>query len=121
MWCYTLFPVILNMTLTASVAILLVAVARLVLRAAPRAVSYALWLVVLFRLLCPVSFSSPLSVFHAMTVPAHSGCPRDVALPRIRFVLPEDLRIEGADGARGCRRHFVVRTSSRYVDSVVEP
>ena len=59
--------------------------------------------------------------FHAMTVPAHSGCPRDVALPRIRFVLPEDLRIEGADGAHGCRRHFVVRTSSRYVDSAVRP
>ena len=46
--------------------------------------------------------------------------PRDVTLPRIRFVLPEDLRIEGADGPRGCRRHFVVRTSSRYVDSTVK-
>ena len=60
--------------------------------------------------------------FHAMTVPARSGgSPRDVTLPRIRFVLPEDLRIEGADGAHGCRRHFVVRTSSRYVDSAVRP
>ena len=59
--------------------------------------------------------------FHAMTVPAHSDDgPRDVTLPRIRFVLPEDLRIEGADGPRGCRRHFVVRTSSRYVDSTVK-
>ena len=36
--------------------------------------------------------------FHAMTVPAHRDGPRDVTLPRIRFVLPEDLRIEGADG-----------------------
>ena len=58
--------------------------------------------------------------FHAMTVPAHRDGPRDVTLPRIRFVLPEDLRIEGADGPRGCRRHFVVRTSSRYVDSTVK-
>lgn len=69
MWCYTLFPVILNMTLTASLVILLVSIARLLLRRAPRVISYALWLVVLFRLLCPVSFSSPLSVFHAMAVP----------------------------------------------------
>ena len=55
-----------------------------------------------------------------MTVPAHRDGPRDVTLPRIRFVLPEDLRMEGADGPRGCRRHFVVRTSSRYVDSTVK-
>lgn len=60
--------------------------------------------------------------FHAMTVPAHSDDgPQDVPLPRVRFVLPDDLHIEGADGACGARRHFVVRTSSRYVDSTIKP
>lgn len=58
--------------------------------------------------------------FHAMTVPAHRDGRETLPCPRIRFVLPEDLRIEGADGPRGCRRHFVVRTSSRYVDSTVK-
>lgn len=58
--------------------------------------------------------------FHAMTVPAHtdSAC-RDVTLPSVRFVLPEDLRAD-TGGAAGERRHFVVRTSSRYVDSAAQ-
>ena len=58
--------------------------------------------------------------FHAMTVPAHtdSAC-RDVTLPSVRFVLPEDLRADKG-GAAGERRHFVVRTSSRYVDSAAQ-
>ena len=60
--------------------------------------------------------------FHAMTVPARcDDSPRNVSLPRVRFILPEDLRLEGADGPGGNRRHFVVRTSSRYVDSAVRP
>ena len=56
--------------------------------------------------------------FHAMTSPAHHDpAPRDVALPRVRFVMPEDLRpADGPASCAGCR-HFVVRTHSRYVDA----
>jgi beta-lactamase regulating signal transducer with metallopeptidase domain len=36
---------------------------RLALRRAPKAVSYGLWFVVLFRLICPVSFKSAVSLF----------------------------------------------------------
>lgn len=71
MWCYTLFPVILNMSLTAGLVIIFVLLARLPLKKAPKVFSYALWAVVLFRLLCPISFSSGfsiLSIFNSPTV-----------------------------------------------------
>ena len=54
----SVFIRILNMSLTGSVIILAMLVVRLCLKRAPRIFSYALWAVVLFRLLCPVSFSS---------------------------------------------------------------
>ena len=57
-----LFSKVLNMSLTASVVILFVMAARLVLRKTPKIYSYALWAVVLFRLLCPVSLPSAVSV-----------------------------------------------------------
>ncbi len=56
-----IFTQVLNMSLTAGAVILVVLAARLVLRRAPKIFSYALWAVVLFRLLCPVSIPSPLS------------------------------------------------------------
>jgi len=58
----TVFTTILNMSLTASIIILIVLMARLCLKKAPKIYSYLLWAVVLFRLLCPVSFSLPVSV-----------------------------------------------------------
>lgn len=57
------FSVILNMGLTACVVIAAVLLVRLALRRAPRIFSYCLWAVVLFRLLCPISFSAPFSLF----------------------------------------------------------
>ena len=59
---YELLPIILNMTLTGSIVIMLVLPARLALRRAPRIYSYTLWLVALFRLLCPVTISAPVSL-----------------------------------------------------------
>lgn len=55
---------ILNMSLTASYCILAVLVVRLLLRRAPKKYAYMLWLVVAFRLCCPVSLNSPLSLFN---------------------------------------------------------
>jgi beta-lactamase regulating signal transducer with metallopeptidase domain len=63
MWTVTLLPHILNMSFTAGVVIVLVLGARLMLKKAPKIFSYALWAVVLFRLVCPVSFSSQFSLF----------------------------------------------------------
>ncbi|OAA82903.1 M56 family metallopeptidase [Clostridium ljungdahlii] len=56
-----LFVDVVNMSLTASYVILFVLAARLVLKRAPKMFSYVLWIVVLFRLICPFSFSSAFS------------------------------------------------------------
>ena len=61
-----LFSQVLNMSMTGSVVILLVMFARLILKRAPKSFSYALWSVVLFRLLCPVALTAPISVLDVM-------------------------------------------------------
>ena len=70
MFFYTFMPKLFNMSLTASVAIALVILLRLLLKKAPKVISYALWGVVLFRLLCPVSIRynifSPSSIWRAI-------------------------------------------------------
>lgn len=71
---YTFFPNLLNMSLTASVVIVFVSLLRLLLKKAPKVISYALWGIVLFRLLCPISIESGLSLFGLLDTPvATSG------------------------------------------------
>ena len=60
---------VLNMSLTAGVVILAVIPARLMLRRAPKIFSYVLWLAVLFRLLCPLSFSLDFSLLGMLKAP----------------------------------------------------
>ena len=67
---YELLPVILNMSLTAGVVILCVLLARLCMKKAPKVFSYALWAVVLFRLLCPVSVNAEFSLLGLLRSPA---------------------------------------------------
>lgn len=57
-----LFFTVVGMSLTGSFVILFVLLARLVLRKAPKIFSYALWAVVLFRLLCPFIQDSAFSL-----------------------------------------------------------
>ncbi|MCD7751667.1 MAG: M56 family metallopeptidase [Lachnospiraceae bacterium] len=57
---------ILNMSLTASVVIVVICLIRLFLKRTPKIFSYVLWAVVLFRLLCPVSLESAVSFFNVM-------------------------------------------------------
>ena len=61
----SIFSEVLNMSMTGSVVILIVMLARLILKRSPKVFSYALWSVVLFRLLCPVAFTAPVSVLNA--------------------------------------------------------
>ena len=56
-----LFSAVLNMSLTGSLVILPVLLVRFLLKRFPKIFSYALWSVVLFRLLCPLSLSAPVS------------------------------------------------------------
>ncbi len=64
-----IFLDIINMSLTGSIAILCVLLARQLLRRAPKLFSYLLWAVVGFRLLCPVSFSAHVSLFGILQEP----------------------------------------------------
>ena len=59
-----IFSRVLHMSLTGSYIIVFVLLMRLALRKAPKVFSYVLWAAVLFRLLCPVSISSALSVLN---------------------------------------------------------
>lgn len=103
------FLQLLNMSITASYVILAVLLARLLLRRLPKRYSYALWAVVAFRLLCPVSISSLLSIFNIgvfdMTaatqgaelvyIPGNIGMMREpsvtVGIPPLNTVISESL------------------------------
>ena len=63
------FLQVLNMSLKAGIVILCVLVARLALRRAPKVFSYALWSVVLLRLLCPVSLTWAFSLLPTRAEP----------------------------------------------------
>lgn len=69
MFFYTFLPKLLNMSLTASVVIVFVFLLRLLLKRAPKVISYALWSMVLFRLLCPISIESAFSLFGLLDTP----------------------------------------------------
>ena len=88
---HRLFPIVCNMSLTASVVILAVLAVRLLLRRAPKVFAYALWAVVLFRLLCPVSVTSAVSLMGALGAPAQERTQRTSAVEYV----PADLMIRG--------------------------
>lgn len=66
---YTFFSQIINMSLTGSAAIAVVVLARLLLKRAPKIISYGLWAIVLVRLLCPLAFPSDLSFLSLWDAP----------------------------------------------------
>ncbi len=87
-WLDSLFIRIWNMSITAGYCIAAVLIIRLLLRRIPRKYLYALWLVVAFRLICPVSVSTDFSLFnlehfsesrttdnvgYMQYIPAHTG------------------------------------------------
>jgi len=62
----SIFMQVLDMGNTASIVILVVLLARLLLKKVPKVFSYALWAVVLFRLLCPFTFEATVSIMPEM-------------------------------------------------------
>lgn len=78
----TAFLTVLGMSVVASIVILVVIFVRLPLKKAPKVFSYALWAVVLFRLLCPFSFESVLSLIPEGT----RGIPQSIALKEYKNV-----------------------------------
>ena len=87
----TVFSRILNMSLTGSAVILCVLLARLALHKAPKKFSYALWAVVLFRLLCPVSLPSPVSLLELAKpqVSQSQGLTSSVSYQAVEYVYPQ--------------------------------
>lgn len=64
-----IFYMILKMSVTAAIIIPVVLLVRLALKKAPKVFAYGLWSIVLFRLLCPVSFSSDFSFMGLLRKP----------------------------------------------------
>lgn len=100
MWLYTLFPQILNMSLTAAIIIGFILLARLLLKRTPKVFSYALWAVVLFRLLCPISISSGFSLLNILDTPVTAtGTPQYIPSDIVHAENPQvDIPIPGISG-----------------------
>ena len=94
------FLEIVNMSLTASYVILAVLLLRLLLRRFPASLSYALWLVVLLRLVLPFSFESQLAL-----------------IPSARTVSP--MLLQGAQPAIASRIPAVDRAVNTVLTKVV--
>ena len=88
---YELLPRILNMSIAASVVIVFVLAARLLLKKAPKVFSYALWSVVLFRLLCPFSISGRFSLLALTDAPIQEATPHAT---QIQYVQPDLVHTE---------------------------
>lgn len=84
---YELLPIVFNMSVTASVVIVFVLLARLLLKRAPKIFSYALWAVVLFRLLCPVSITTGFSLLGLFDAPVTETTTHTTAVEYI----PQDV------------------------------
>ena len=88
MTLFEVFSRVLNMSLTASLVILAVLLARVALKKCPKVFSYILWAAVLFRLLCPVSLPSPVSLMGALDAPAEQS---QGITTTVRYVRHEQL------------------------------
>lgn len=68
-----IFLTILNMSITATYVLLVVLILRLLLKRAPKWISYALWSIVLIRLVCPVSFTASFSLLGRLFKPTNGS------------------------------------------------
>ncbi|HOG01828.1 MAG: Regulatory protein BlaR1 [Firmicutes bacterium ADurb.Bin248] len=83
-----LFLRLLNMSLAASFVALAVMLLRMLLKRAPKWISFSLWAAVLFRLVCPVSFASVLSLFGRVGRLAPNGAPEYIPADIISYPNP---------------------------------
>lgn len=102
----TLFQAVLAMSLTAAVTALAVLAIRAVMRTAkvPRAIVFLLWAVVLFRMVCPVSFSSSWSLlsFFPPAEEQTADLPAvDTGGGQVAWNSPRDYASHQADAAGG--------------------
>lgn len=110
-----LFLTVLNMSLTGSYVIAAIMLARLFLKKAPKAVSYALWGTAGFRLIFPFSFESVFSLipFKAQPIPQTAPLGENVSLGS---AVGAALRAAGdaANGGLGTVTVYLGRTADGY-------
>ena len=107
----SLFIRVLNMSLTGSLMILAVLSVRFLLRKTPRLFSYVLWLVVLFRLLCPVSFESSFSLLGVLGMAAEGvQSAEGVKVPETTAM--KEVNTEAAAGEEGSLGTMTVEEGS---------
>lgn len=92
------FISILNMSITASYVAIAVIISRLLLKKAPKVFSYALWSIVLFRLICPFSFSSSFSLL-GLIHPAQTGTSPAQYIPQDIGMMAAPTVDTGVDSA----------------------
>ncbi|MGF7143264.1 beta-lactamase regulating signal transducer with metallopeptidase domain [Anaerotaenia torta] len=68
-----LFTTVLNMSITASYVAAGIILVRILLKKAPKIFSYAIWAVLLFRLICPFSFSTSFSFLGLLNVKSQNS------------------------------------------------
>ena len=83
------FSNLLDISLNASIVILVVIGIRQLLKRVPKVFSYALWGIVLLRLLVPISIESPVSIVPDQTTISNVMEFNEV-LPEIEFETPQD-------------------------------
>lgn len=83
------FTNLVDISLTASIVILVVIGIRQLLKRTPKVFSYALWGIVLLRLLIPISIESPVSIVPDQTTISNVMEFNEV-LPEIEFETPQD-------------------------------
>ncbi|MGE5677499.1 MAG: M56 family metallopeptidase, partial [Pseudomonadota bacterium] len=98
-----MFIAILNMSLIASFVALGVILIRIPLKKAPKIFSYGLWIIVLFKLLCPFTIESVLSPVPVKAEPV----PRDIIYSQTPYI---DSGI-----------HFVDNSINRVITNTVSP
>jgi len=84
-----IFTTVLNMSITASIVAIIIILARAIFqKSLPKLFSYAIWGVVLLRLLVPFSFSSMLSIFNFLPTP-HTMIDNEQNIGAIRYIPNE--------------------------------
>lgn len=90
-----IFLRVLNMSITAGYCVLVVMVLRLLLRKMPKIYSYALWAVVYFRLVCPVSIESVHSLVRVNT----QMIPMDIGVRETPRIYSGSARVDAVVNA----------------------
>lgn len=93
-----IFMQILDMSGIAGFVILIVILARFLLKRAPKVISYGLWFAVIFRLLCPLAPEAPVSI-----VPKLPSVADSYRLPEVSHLSVGENRTLSNDDSYGSR------------------